>query len=184
MTIIEVLVLLFVVVFLWRVVARQTRKLDRPANDAPKQNDDGAKVVPFDREHATVLPDKRLLSGYARIVDGDTIVIKKTQIRLFGVDAPEINHPYGQKAKWALVSLCKKNTVTAEILETDSHGRTVARCTLRDGRDLSAEMVKLGLAIDWTKFSGGEYLPLEVVGVRKKTLASRRAPKRTHACLG
>lgn len=35
-------------------------------------------------------------------------------------------------------------------------------------RDLSAEMVKLGLAIDWPKFSGGRYRDLEVPDARKK----------------
>lgn len=59
--------------------------------------------------------------------------------------------------------------------------RTVARCFLRNGRDLSAEMVKLGLAIDWPKFSGGKYQSLEVQGVRKKLwLAGARQKGRMH----
>ena len=101
-------------------------------------------------------------------MDGDTIVIKKTQIRLFGVDAPELDHPHGQKAKWALVRLCKGKTIRAEITDEDAHGMTVAKCFLPDGRDLSAEMVEAGLAIDWPKFSGGIYLHLETDGARKK----------------
>jgi micrococcal nuclease len=39
---------------------------------------------------------------------------------------------------------------------------------LPDGRDLSAEMVKAGHAIDWRKFSGGKYRQLEPDGIRKK----------------
>ena len=136
---------------------------------------------PFDAESAQPEPSKTLLTGYARIVDGDTLVIKKTQIRMFGIDAPEITHPYGQKAKWALVSLCKGQTVQAEVIEHDNHGRAVARCTLQDGRDLSAEMVKLGLAIDWPKFSDGKYNSLELTGVRKKLwLADARQKGRMH----
>jgi len=115
------------------------------------------------------------------VTDGDTIVIRKTQIRLFGIDAPEIDHPFGKKAKWALVSLCKGQTVRAEVAEQDAHGRTVARCYLQDGSDLSAEMVKLGLAIDWPKFSGGKYRSLEVPGARKKLwLADARQKGRMH----
>ena len=91
------------------------------------------------------------------MTDGDTIKIKNTQIRLFGIDAPELDHPYGIKAKWALHKLCKGQKVRAEISEQDGYGRTVARCYLPDGRDLSAEMVKQGLALDWPKFSGGKY---------------------------
>lgn len=71
--------------------------------------------------------------------------------------------------------------IRAEINELDAHGRTVARCFLEDGRDLSAEMVKLGLAIDWPKFSGGEYRSLELSGVRKKLwLADARQKGRMH----
>ncbi|SDR01486.1 thermonuclease family protein [Pseudovibrio sp. Tun.PSC04-5.I4] len=132
-------------------------------------------------ESAEQRPDKPVLHGSAYVVDGDGLTIQKTQVRLFGVDAPEMNHPYGKKAKWALVSLCKGQKIRAEILEKDAHGRTVARCTLEDGRDLSAEMVKLGLAIDWPKFSGGEYSSFELPGVRKKLwLANARQKGHMH----
>lgn len=118
----------------------------------------------------TVTPheSRALVRGRAYVVDGDTITVAQTRLRLFGVDAPELDHPYGQKAKWALVSLCKGRTVEARIIEQDAHGRYVARCFLDDGRDLSAEMVKLGLAIDWPKYSHGEYRAFEVSGARKK----------------
>ncbi len=122
----------------------------------------------FDPTHKLPQPDISIISGSAYVVDGDTLVIKKTQIRLFGVDAPEMNHPYGKKAKWALVSLCKGQKIRAEVTEQDTHGRTVAKCYLEDGRDLSAEMVKLGLAIDWPKFSGGKYRSMEMPEARKK----------------
>ena len=145
------------------------------------QNNAGAKFRPYDAKSTRPLPWGRVTKGFAYVVDGDTVVIKKTQIRLFGIDAPEINHPYGQKAKWALVSLCKGQTIRAEIIEQDNYGRTVARCYLQDGRDLSAEMVKLGLAIDWPKFSDGEYRALEVHDARKKLwLADARQKGRIH----
>lgn len=115
------------------------------------------------------------------MVDGDTITLQKTQIRLFGIDAPEIDHPYGQKAKWALIKLCKGQRVTAEITDEDAYGRTVARCTLQDGRDLSAEMVRIGMAIDWPKYSGGVYATLETEDARKKLwLADARQKGHMH----
>ncbi len=123
---------------------------------------------PFEAETAKVSNKPTIVRGPAYVIDGDSIVIKKTQIRLFGIDAPELNHPYGKKAKWELVKLCKGNEISAEILQTDHFERTVARCSLPDGSDLSAEMVKRGLAIDWPKFSGGVYEHLEIPGVRKK----------------
>ncbi len=137
--------------------------------------------APFQAQGATHLDQPQVIEGRARIVDGDTIVINKTQIRLFGIDAPEIDHPYGKKAKWALVSLCKGHTVRTEVTDVDHYGRTVGKCYLPDGRDLSAEMVKQGLAIDWPKFSGGAYEPLETDGVRKKLwLADARQKGRMH----
>ncbi len=65
-------------------------------------------------------------------------------------------------------SAVDRQKVRAEVSEQDAHGRTVARCYLPDGRDLSAEMVKLGLAIDWPKFSEGQYRSLETPDARKK----------------
>lgn len=135
----------------------------------------------FDAGTARHLETKRVIEGAAFITDGDTITIKKTQIRLFGIDAPELHHPYGKKAKWALHNMCKGHIVRAEISDEDEYGRTVARCFLPDGRDLSAEMVKLGLAIDWTKFSGGEYRAMETPDARRKLfLADARQKGRMH----
>jgi len=140
-----------------------------------------ATTIPFDAKSGKPQPARPTLTGSAYVVDGDTIVIQKTQIRLFGVDAPEINHPYGKKAKWALVSLCKGQAIRADILQRDDYGRTVARCYLPDGRDLSAEMVKRGLAIDWPKFSGGSYRAMETTDARKKLwLADARQKGRVH----
>jgi hypothetical protein len=42
-------------------------------------------------------------------------------------------------------------------------------------------MVKLGLAIDWPKFSGGKYQSIETPGLRKKLwLADARQKGRMH----
>jgi micrococcal nuclease len=106
--------------------------------------------------------------GPAYVIDGDTIDIRGMRIRLAGIDAPEMDHPFGQTAKWALVKLCKGQEVRAVFDGDLSHDRTVATCYLPDGRDLSAEMVKAGLAIDWRKFSHGKYAGLETAGIRKK----------------
>jgi len=136
---------------------------------------------PFDETTAQQVVETVRLSGPAYVIDGDSLVICRTQVRLFGVDAPEINHPYGKKAKWALHGLCKDRLVRAEVTERDAYGRTVARCFLPDGRDLSAEMVRLGLALDWAKFSGGVYRHMETPEARRKLwLADARQKGRMH----
>ncbi len=111
---------------------------------------------------------QRIIRGHCWVIDGDTIVINKVHIRLAGIDAPEIDHRYGQSAKRALMKLCRGQVITAVTDGSTSYERAVATCTLEDGRDLSAEMVRLGLALDWGKHSGGRYRHLEVEGARKK----------------
>ena len=39
------------------------------------------------------------IKGRCWVIDGDTIVINKTHIRLSGIDAPEMDQPYGKNAK-------------------------------------------------------------------------------------
>lgn len=113
-------------------------------------------------------PEPVVLRGRCRVIDGDTIVIDGRHIRLAGIDAPELDHPWGQVSKWAMVDLCKGQTVTAHIKPEMSYDRLVAECFLPDGRDLAAELVKAGLALDWPKFSGGKYRHLETPDARRK----------------
>lgn len=108
------------------------------------------------------------IKGKCWVIDGDTIVIDRVHIRLAGIDAPELDQPYGKQAKYALVRLCKDQVVTAITDGAVSHNRVVARCLLPDGRDLAAEMVKAGLAIDWGKHSGGTYRHLETADARQR----------------
>src|SRR5690554_382399 len=56
-----------------------------------------------------------VLRGRCWVVDGDTIVIDNLHIRLAGIDAPELDHPWGKQAKWALVKLCKGQIITARL---------------------------------------------------------------------
>ncbi|MDD9707443.1 thermonuclease family protein [Seohaeicola sp. SP36] len=116
----------------------------------------------------SAVPSVSSVEGICYVVDGDTIRIGDLSLRLAGIDAPELDHPWGQKAKWELVKLCKGQIITAKIEPMMSYDRLVATCYLPDGRDLSAEMVRLGLALDWPKFSLGKYAHLEPVGIRKK----------------
>jgi endonuclease YncB( thermonuclease family) len=116
-------------------------------------------------ERARAVP--RSLSGRAWVIDGDTIVIGRTKIRLAGIDAPELDRPFGQKSKWAMVDICKGHVITAELTGEWSHDRMVGTCYLPDGRDIGAELVGRGLALDWPMFSGGRYRSLEPKGVRR-----------------
>jgi endonuclease YncB( thermonuclease family) len=113
-------------------------------------------------------PRPQVLRGRCWVIDGDTIMIGNTRLRLAGIDAPELDHPYGKQSKWALVQMCKGQTVTAHIRPELSYDRLVAECYLPDGRDLAAELVRRGLALDWPKFSGGKYRHLETDDARRR----------------
>jgi endonuclease YncB( thermonuclease family) len=106
------------------------------------------------------------IEGHAWVVDGDTIEIEGIPIRLFGIDAPEMDHPWGWMARVEMILLCDGRMVRCIPDGSTSHDRLVARCFLPDGRDLSAELVRRGLALDWPKFSGGAYRSLEPPGAR------------------
>ncbi|MCR4267369.1 thermonuclease family protein [Nitratireductor sp. ZSWI3] len=109
-----------------------------------------------------------VIRGRCWVIDGDTVVINRVRIRLAGIDAPELDHPWGRKSKWALAELCKGQIVTAQIKPELSYDRVVAECFLPDRRDLAAELVRRGLALDWPKFSGGKYRHLEPPDARRK----------------
>ncbi|MBL4808195.1 MAG: thermonuclease family protein [Rhodobacteraceae bacterium] len=113
------------------------------------------------------MPPSLTLTGKAFVIDGDTIRIQKTKIRLAGIDAPEIDMPWGQKAKWAMVAICKGQIITVKLDGERSHDRLVGTCYLPDGRDIGAEIIKTGLALNLPHFSGGKYRHLEPEGARK-----------------
>ena len=147
-----------------KVIPNERRRRPNAGGKGPWE----VKPKPFDPTTAKSQIEKKTIAGRAQVIDGDTIRINDVQIRLFGIDAPELNHPYGGIAKRFLSGLCAGHGVRAEILEKDNHGRTVAKCWLEDGRDLSEEMVNEGLAIDWPKYSGGHYQQFETDDARKK----------------
>lgn len=106
------------------------------------------------------------LRGQASIIDGDTLEIHGTRIRLWGIDAPESSQlcrgedslPYrcGAKAANELDRFIAGRPVSCEPVSRDVYGRTVATCSV-GGVDLAKWLVRGGLALDWPKYSRGKY---------------------------
>jgi len=101
------------------------------------------------------------IAGQASVVDGDTIEIHGTRIRLFGIDAPEGGQtcnaqgkPYrcGQKAAFALSDKMGGKTVECRPKDRDRYGRVVAVC-LVDGEDINGWMVAQGWALAYRYYS-------------------------------
>ena len=112
--------------------------------------------------------DTAPIVGKCHVIDGDTIHIGKKKIRFAGINAPELDEPYGKQAKWAMVELCKGQQITAYPTGETSYNRIVAKCFLHDGRDLAAEIVKQELALDLPHFPDPDYKHFETPAARKK----------------
>lgn len=71
-----------------------------------------------------------------KVADGDTVTVAahrggKVVVRLYGIDAPEVRHretagqAYGRQARQALKDLAFGRDVRVEVVDVDSHGRSV-----------------------------------------------------------
>ena len=86
-----------------------------------------------------------------RIHDGDTITTeiakgKRIQVRLSGIDAPEIKQEYGIESRNALISILKNETPTLDCFKTDRYQRKVCRIFTSAGTDVPLEMITTGNA--------------------------------------
>jgi len=106
------------------------------------------------------------LTGQASIIDGDTLEIHGTRIRLWGIDAPEssqlcrgentLRYQCGAKAASELDAFIARRPVDCSPESLDQYGRTVAVCSI-DGVDVAEWLVRNGLALDWPMYSKGKY---------------------------
>lgn len=141
-----------------------------PSRKITPQKPERPRPVTSGVEHAPPpdIPGSRQLNGKAYVIDGDTIVVQKIKVRLAGIDAPELDQPWGQKSKWKMVKICKGQVIRVELTGETSYDRLVGTCYLPDDRDIGAEIIKAGLALDGGHFSKGKYRHLEPAGIRKK----------------
>ena len=118
-------------------------------------------------------PDPRTISGIPRVIDGDTIVIHGTHIRLQGNDSEELSMAHGQQAKVAMQEIIADNMITCRPDGTRSYERIVAICYLPDGTDISRELIRRGWALDCQRYSHGRYRADEPAGIRQKLFQAR-----------
>jgi endonuclease YncB( thermonuclease family) len=106
--------------------------------------------------------DFDLTGRVVRVADGDTVSIldgSNTQhkVRLYGIDTPERDQPYGNAAKKALRQLVDEQPVGVVIVETDSYGRIVGTL-YQGGRNINAAMVASGHAWWYQYYAPHEHL--------------------------
>jgi endonuclease YncB( thermonuclease family) len=111
------------------------------------------------------------IAGHPRVIDGDTIDLSGTRIRLHGIDAPELTQtcmmgvqPYqcGTRSTLALADFMRGHVVRCIPVDVDQYRRTIARCHTEDGNiDINAWLVRQGLAVAYRRYSV-EYLADEL----------------------
>ncbi len=111
---------------------------------------------------ATPEPTQSGINGIATVIDGDGLEIAGRKIRLFGIDAPEVEQycfrndgsrwRCGQYATVALDRLVGGKAVECTVREMDVYERAVAVCR-SEGKDLSAEQTRAGWAMAYRRYS-------------------------------
>jgi len=95
--------------------------------------------------------------GQASVIDGDTLEVHSTRIRLWGIDAPESaqtcadagggSWACGNRATRELRNYIRGQQLSCKEKALDRYRRTLAICKLPDGTDINAWMVRQGWAV-------------------------------------
>ncbi|MGQ9800817.1 MAG: thermonuclease family protein [Candidatus Saccharicenans sp.] len=96
-----------------------------------------------------------------RVIDGDSLEVEGVgEVRLIGVDSPELYHPlkpvqyYAREASEFVRKLLEQSRVRLEFDQEkyDKYGRTLAYVYLEDGRSLNEEIIKNGYGFTLLRF--------------------------------
>jgi len=102
-----------------------------------------------------------------RIADGDSftgLTEDKMEIscRIYGIDAPENQQPFSNRSKQTLIGLISNKQVRIKIRDIDQYRRAVVQVYTEDEKDISAEMLRAGMAWHYKQYSKEkEYAELE-----------------------
>ncbi len=107
-------------------------------------------------------PSGPQLTGVPRVLDGDTLHVQDTRIRMHGIDAPESQQlctlprrrdwHCGKDATEALAAKIGNQSVTCHQQDIDRYGRVVATCWVGT-TDLNRWMVEEGWAVAYRQYS-------------------------------
>ena len=107
------------------------------------------------------------LLGFPVAIDGDTIKLNGTALRIYGLDAEELTEPNGFRAKdWMTAILRNTTYVKCYLTGQTSYNRQISVCYNDKGQDLAMLMVRDGYALDCARYSGGRYREYEPVNIR------------------
>ncbi len=107
--------------------------------------------------------------GRAKVIDGDTLEIAGNRVRLFGIDAPELDQTClrdgavwacGREAAQQLAALAGVATLECQTRGTDQYRRHLAVC-YSNGEELNLAMVEHGWALAYRAY-GDDYVAAEL----------------------
>ena len=124
------------------------------------------------------------ISGFAKVVDGDTIKINSKKIRLYGIDAPEKkqkckktyltisfmsftkDYMCGEVSTQKLIKKINNQKLNCNIIDVDRYKRLIGECFKRN-INLNSWMVSNGYAVAYRKYSK-KYVSDEINAKNKK----------------
>lgn len=122
-----------------------------------QKSDEAYKVTPAGYEQK-IGPGSKLRGKVSRVLDGDTFELlideqpTPVRVRLTGIDAPEKEQPFGQRARQSLASMVNDNPVAVDVTDIDRYGRLLGTVYTKIcapaclSVDVNAEQVKNGMA--------------------------------------
>ena len=116
-----------------------------------------------------------LTGQVVKITDGDTFVLldknrNQIKIRLDGIDAPEKNQAYGNKAKQYLSSMIWGVPVKVNVTKKDRYGRSIGKVSTAKFKDVNLEMIKAGYAWHYKEYNQDKSYASAETNARKKRL--------------
>ena len=126
----------------------------------------------------------KIISGIAKVTDGDTIRIEGKKIRFFGIDAPEKkqqckkpwltisfisfskDYPCGQISTDKLKKKINNKLLICKWSNKDRYKRYIAECFL-DKTNVNAWMVRNGYAVAYRKYSK-KFVSQEIFAKKEK----------------
>ena len=126
----------------------------------------------------------KIISGIAKVTDGDTIQIDKKKIRLLGIDAPEKkqqcsktwlsvslisfskDYPCGQISTDKLKKKINNKLIICKWSNKDRYKRYIAEC-FKDKTNINAWLVRNGYAVAYRKYSK-KFVSQEIFAKKEK----------------
>ena len=99
------------------------------------------------------------ISGSARVIDGDTVVVAGVHVRLKGVDAAELGTVRGENARDVMIGIVTSD-LSCRLTGEKTYRREVGYCTTANGIDINQAIIAAGAALACPRYDT-RYVPFE-----------------------